>query len=232
MTEDTYRFAVEQKVIHHLMLHAFSLDDSGLLTGKLGVAVTFYLLGRKTGVDAYTQVADRLLDRMLSRIDDRLPWGFSAGLCGIGWGMDFLLYHGFVKGDPLEVCEEIDRAVMRLNVRRIADYGLEKGWEGLLHYVLAHMACCRKYGLPEPFDTEFVADLRAALRLIPPGSLSRPGEALREQWRLSGETQTIGYDFPLRQFTGPVGVKEKEIGKFPLGIKSGLAGFLIKRLCL
>jgi hypothetical protein len=59
-----------------------------------------------------------------------MPFSLDKGLTGIGWGIEYLIQNGSVKGESVEICEEIDYRIMETDPKRITDFSLETGFEG------------------------------------------------------------------------------------------------------
>ena len=86
-------------------------------------------------------------------------WGFESGLCGIAWGIEYLLANKFISGDSNEVLFDIDQKIMEKDLRRITDYSFETGLAGLACYV-----SLRLIGKNEEtaFDKSFIDELMYA----------------------------------------------------------------------
>ena len=64
---------------------------------------------------------------------------FKDGLCGITWGIEYMIRNGFVEADPDEVLEDLDKRIIEWDVRRITDYSLGTGLQGIACYVISRM---------------------------------------------------------------------------------------------
>ena len=64
-----------------------------------------------------------------------MPINLETGLCGIGWGIEYLIQNGFMEGDSNEILTEIDKKVMERDLRRIKDLSLETGLMGISSYI-------------------------------------------------------------------------------------------------
>ena len=93
------------RIVNHLILHSCSLDDVGLFHGKTGVVLFFAHYARYTGIEMYDDFAEKLLEDIANNISKALPINMEFGLCGIGWGINYLIQNGFMKGDPNEILE-------------------------------------------------------------------------------------------------------------------------------
>ena len=139
-------------------MNSFFLKDLGLLNGKMGIVLSLFEYARKTHNDVVYDYADTLFSSILDEIHQEMCFSFCDGLSGIGWGIEYLLQNNFMNGDSVEICEEIDRLIMEIDTSRIMDMSLDKGFEGLMHYVLYHIqGASRKNKIP--FDSKYLTDI-------------------------------------------------------------------------
>lgn len=220
-------FTLQQKILHRVMLGACGQDSPGLMDGMAGTAATLYMAGRKLGTAACTNLADKLVDRIVGSIRKGMPHCFYNGLCGIGWCMDFLLHEGFVSGDPSEVCADIDKAVMQVNPLRLDD-SLEFGFKGLLHYVLAGMTLCRGAA----FDKDFLEMVRQKAIMAQAATTDDELKSLCRDYCLSYESKEWNYQFNIESFISDTlpRVTEQNYRQQDLSLANGLCGVLIKMM--
>ena len=100
-----------------------------------------------------------ILDEIFDDMHTEMIWGFESGLCGIAWGIEYLLANKFISGDSNEVLFDIDQKIMEKDLRRITDYSFETGLAGLACYV-----SLRLIGKNEEtaFDKSFIDELMYA----------------------------------------------------------------------
>jgi len=118
------------------MLHGSFTTNIGLQNGKTGIAIFFYHYARYSGRKVYNDFADELIDEIYKEIHVNTLLNFKDGLCGIGWGVEYLIRNGFIEANPDEVLEDLDKRIMEWDVRRITDYSLETGLDGIACYVV------------------------------------------------------------------------------------------------
>lgn len=115
-------FTEEEKKIHRLFLTANFLKNPGIDGGKMGVVIYLLHQCRISPDHRYEDLAFELLEEVDS-ITDRLPFdGFRFGLCGIGWGYEYLIKNRYleVESDPCASFED-----------KIWTGFRQKTWEGL-----------------------------------------------------------------------------------------------------
>jgi lantibiotic modifying enzyme len=147
-----------QRIVNHQVLHASFDSNLGLFNGKMGCVIFFFHYARYTGNNCHENFAGELLNEIYEDIHADMSVRFSSGLTGIAWGIAYLIYAGFVEGNPDEILIDIDHKIMEKDLRRISDNSLETGLEGIAYYAL-----CRLYSKEnKPFDTNWLSDLQRA----------------------------------------------------------------------
>lgn len=150
------------------ILSSLFIRDYSLMNGQMGVAIFFALLSRSSENHWYEEFADELLESVCNNISLSLPIDFAHGLCGIGWGIEFLKYKGFIEDDTDEILSEIDSAVMERDVRRINDASLETGLFGIHAYVASRLNTTRDNTNFIPFDATYISELDEAIARLSP----------------------------------------------------------------
>ena len=78
------KFSREQRISNALMIHASSIDNLGLLNGKMGLVLYFYYLGRLKNNEVFIRFAGDMLDEVIESLRMDLPIDFENGITGIG----------------------------------------------------------------------------------------------------------------------------------------------------
>lgn len=224
-------FNQTQKITHHLMVKSPLLGDMGLFEGKMGVLIAFYELGRKYDNEVYTAYGGELLDQIFADVHKQLSIDLSSGLSGIGWGIEYLIQNKYVDGDSLEVCEEIDLMIMKTDPRRITDFSFDKGWHGILHYILAHAKGCMMQGNKMPFDQMYISDIYHIMSRQLTQSEDADFKDTAGRFIRLCETNKLNYTPSLSTVYEKMekGWKMEEIASLPLGIRKGLAANLLAK---
>lgn len=224
----------EQYIIHKLLLLSSMVKDVSLYNGKMGLIIFFAHYFRYTGQQIFDTTCDELLDELnkdiytMSCVD-----GFGYGLSGIGWGIEYLIQSGFTDDDSLKICKEIDKKIMKIDPRRMTDFTLDSGMEGILHYVLAHIKGVMVKHSVIPFDKIFLLDLYEKIsNILQDTDSSSSIRILCEKYLTFYENKTSlpDYEFKLSLFLDGNVLVEDDLSKSTFGLKNGLAGFLLKKL--
>ena len=147
------------KALQIATLNACFTSDSGLFRGKMGFVVYFSHYVLNTGYTVYEKLIDRLLDDIYSNLNRSIPINIETGLCGIGWGIEYLIHKGFVKGNTDELLEEVDFQIMERNPLYVKDYSFRTGLGGILYYVMIRLSSPRDTQRL-PFEDSYLQNLR------------------------------------------------------------------------
>ena len=146
-------FSAEQYITNRLLFQSSMERDVGLFYGKMGLVIFFAHYFKYSSLKVFDDTADELMGELNKELfNEAIPVGFAFGLSGIGWGIEYLIQNGFTDDDSLEICKEIDKKIMEKDPRRITNYSLELGLEGILHYVIAHIKGVMAHHSQMPFD--------------------------------------------------------------------------------
>lgn len=228
MNTDT-TFNLEQRILHFLILNTSFIKDVGLMSGKTGILLALVEYNKRLYNKIYGDFIEELIDDIWEQIHKELSIGFSDGLSGIGWGVEFLIHHKIIDGTGMELCIEIDREIMGTDPRRIVDMGLDNGLEGLLFYILAHI---RNAMLQKqiPFDTTYHKDLFHYLNAIKKSGTKRLDCFIYQYLDFYVNRKIPEVEFSLKPFVTNFTTEYFLPGITPLGLREGLAGLLVKNI--
>lgn len=112
-----------EQALTYLTTNSSFTGNLGLFHGRMGIILFFAHYARATQCKHYEDIAGCLLDELYEEIHENLPVNLENGLCGIGWGIEYLVQQGFMEGDTDEILADIDRKVMKLGPARITTLG-------------------------------------------------------------------------------------------------------------
>lgn len=198
-----------ERIANHLVINSSFLDNLGLFHGKMGIAIFFYHYARYADSSVYEDFAGELLDEIYEDIHRGISFDFENGLCGIGWGIEYLLQNKYIEGDSDEILEDIDRKIMEYDPRRITDTTFRLGFAGLSCYIRTRLnsPCRNLYTLP--FDALYLSEWESRTD--------------------SGKERHMNLEQILKDIIGTIPVDEN-IMKWPLGLENGCAGYGLKIL--
>lgn len=151
-----------------LLLNCNTLPSDGLWYGRMGCLLFLAKYDHTFNNDLYEGLIGELIDEIYTRIANSSPnIDFGEGLCGIAYGLAWLLDEHLMEGDLNDVLEEADRRIMERDPLRISDYSLASGLAGILYYVLYRLQIAQKQHLALPFDAKYLHRLhKAALKAL------------------------------------------------------------------
>ena len=216
------RIEVEQ-ALAYLTINGSYLNDLGLFHGKMGIVLFFTELAHASQNSAYEDLASNLLGEIYDEIHYDLPINFENGLCGIGWGIEYLVQHGLLEGDTDEILSDIDQKVMEINPLRMMDFSLCRGLGGITYYVLARLNASRQSDTL-PFDKDYLNVLQKAMSQAVFSHEDEIGFNLLESLQQVVNGQHINLQLP--SFLTSYEIKETSFDDVLLGLENGLTGWL------
>lgn len=146
------------RIANHLILHASFAKDLGLYHGKTGIVLFFSHYAGYTDNPLYDEYAGELLEEVMQELHTDLPIDFEAGLCGIGWAVNYLIQNNFMQGDVNEILFEIDRKVMERDIRYITDLSCRSGLEGISYYIYNRISSLTENQQYTLFNQSYIED--------------------------------------------------------------------------
>ncbi len=218
---------VINQVLAYLAINSSYLTDIGLFYGRMGIILFFVRYARISGLRQYEYLAEMLLEEIYKEIHKDMPIQLASGLCGIGWGIEYLVRNGFMTGDTDKILKDIDQRVMEYDPKRMKDLSFREGLTGIVFYVLTRLSAPRQTKTC-PFDSSYLDSLRIALRQaefsktdeVPLGLISAFFQCM------DGLQVSYGIDGSfLDDFANTI-VWKTDFERMPMGICDGLAGIL------
>ena len=152
-----------QQALAYLAINSSFIENLGLFHGRMGIVLFFAQYGRAVQDKRYEDFAGDLLDEIYEEIHWDMPVNLENGLCGIGWGIEYLVQQGFMKGNTDEILADIDRKVMELDPLRMTDLSFRRGLAGIAFYVIARLNAHRETAVL-PFDNAYLHALQQAIQ--------------------------------------------------------------------
>ena len=135
---DEHNDILLKRIANHLIINARFLNNPGLYQGKMGIVLFFVHYAAYTGQAIYDDFAGELMDDIYKELKNDMVIDFENGLCGIGWGIDYLLENHFMEGESAHILAQIDKKIMERDLIRISDYSEKKGLLGISYYIKKH----------------------------------------------------------------------------------------------
>ena len=105
-----------RQIINILSINLQNDSDkrTGLLNGKMGIAVLFYHYARLTGKKQYDCFPDTFIEKIERHISMCPGKNIFEGSAGIGQGIDYIIKNGFIEADE-DVLEDIDPVIKAMD---------------------------------------------------------------------------------------------------------------------
>lgn len=165
--KSNYPFTVIMKNLIEIadreLLTSLFYTDYSLLNGQMGVTIFFALLSKKLKNQWYEEFGDELMENIVNNINDTIPINFGYGICGIGWGIEFLKYKGFYEDETDILLSELDKFIMERDMRRICDTSLETGLSGIYSYIICRLHTFSKNNRSCPFNELYLKELKESM---------------------------------------------------------------------
>ena len=223
LTPSTY-----EQALTYLTINSSFTGDLGLFHGRMGIILFFAHYARATQSKHYEDFAGYLLDELYEEIHNDLPVNLENGLCGIGWGIEYLVQQGVMEGDTDEILADIDRKVMELDPLRMTNLSFWRGLAGIAFYVIARLNANRATSAL-PFDDAYLTSLQQALERAEFTEKEEVPADLPVVFNqaLKGEKLTLSLPDCLTRSSLSL---DKSFDEILLGLEEGLAGWLWSNL--
>ena len=223
LTPSTY-----EQALAYLTINSSFTGDLGLFHGRMGIILFFAHYARATPSKHYEDFAGCLLDELYEEIHEDLPVNLENGLCGIGWGIEYLVQQGFMEGNTDEILADIDRKVMELDPLRMTNLSFRRGLARIAFYVIARLNAHRET-TTLPFDDAYLTSLQQALERTEFTEAEEIPVDLQAAFNrvLKGEKLTLSLPDYLTHSKLSL---DKPFDEILLGLEEGLAGWLWSNL--
>lgn len=142
-----------EQTARHFLFYGSYLSRIGLFDGKMGLMIFLFHYARHCGNTLYEDFAMELFEEICRDISFDTPIGLGNGLCGIGWGILYLIQNGFIEDNANEILEDIDKRIMEYDLTRMKDMSLENGFRGMALYLSERLK-----DLSSPYDARYRMD--------------------------------------------------------------------------
>lgn len=152
----------EQKRLPHLLEFvkekAKCKKDINLWNGCMGYLIALCEYDAYAADDSLSDLGSDLLERITTTLQTWCEYSvsFAHGICGIGWGLAYLLRNNYVEGNFEKEFAQIDNKVMMLNLDRVTDYTFKTGLGGVYCYVSHRLQLAKNYHTESPFDEAYL----------------------------------------------------------------------------
>jgi hypothetical protein len=218
-----------EKILAYMLVNYNFTSGIGLMHGKMGGALFFFLYARFTRMNIYEEYADFLMEDIINKINNEVSIDFETGLSGIGWCIEYLLSNKYISGNSDEILVNFDKKIMCIDTLRIEDFSFETGLGGILLYINTRI---KSYDREMPFDIKYLKDLEFKVDTLDTDDKYLK-DNIDEFKRIMSSDIDYGCPVIIPDFVfGDLPWVENNISDFPLGIHKGLTGIALKNIIL
>lgn len=152
-------------IAYRIITQFHTVTDMGLIKGQIGLIIFLFHYAQYDSNQMIKDLALIHLDNLCEKIDGRLSTNFHSGLCGIGWGIEYLSQAGFIDEEIDDFLSEIDQKVREINFDRINDFDQNFGLGGIVQYINARLVGKIKNS-EDVFDSKLISQLKMKIRTI------------------------------------------------------------------
>ncbi|MDH6310615.1 hypothetical protein M2451_003466 [Dysgonomonas sp. PFB1-18] len=109
-----------QEIANTISITVQCIPSNSLLTGRMGVTIFLYQYARYSNNSQYEALAESLLDKIYSQVNDDASMFFAEGLPGIGWGLNYLVQEQYVVAES-DLFDDIDDAVREITTKQFLE---------------------------------------------------------------------------------------------------------------
>lgn len=149
------------KIIDYLLLKSLYIHDTGLFHGKMGIVVALYAYAKRCHDKLLEEYVWELFQQVYDGVHIDMPIGLEYGLSGIGYGTALLCELGLMECDLNEILIDIDAKIMERDPRRMTDFSVRTGTDGLLLYIALRQ---KVSGCISTFDSLYLSELQFATK--------------------------------------------------------------------
>ena len=215
-----------QRIYNHLLLNTFYLSDYGLYRGKTGCLLFLAHYAQQHEGDINDEVVSELIDGIFSAVPKIPSLCMQQGICGIGWGVEYILQNQLLEGCSDETLGDLDALILKKEAKTIAN---SLHCADVLRYIAVRLTSSCAVTSALPFPPNYLLEL---CRLIENGT--QPVDAA-----MQSDVAVIKKSVEEGRFSlPPIHLTDEMIGKVPiaqfpvvgLGLHNGLSGLGVKLL--
>jgi len=223
------KITLTEKIISYLLANYNYASGHGLMHGKMGGVLLFFLYARYSEKKIYEDYAEMLMENIIKKMHEDVSINFETGLCGIGWCIEYMIKNKLINGDTDDILIDVDQKIMGRDPLRMDDYSVETGLGGILLYVNSRI---KSYQRDIPFDQKYLKELEIKIN-----NIAVEDNVVKENIDEFNKIMAgnINYDYSLvlpDLLFGMLPTKIEKVSDFPLGIYNGLTGVILKRILL
>jgi len=213
-----------QKIYNHLLLNVAYIANPGLYSGKTGCLLFFAHYARLFEDDVNNEIVSEIIDDIFASAGNLSSLNIPDGVCGIGWGVEYILQNQLMEGDSDEILADLDKMIYSRGIKTIVS---QADFIGVLKYIAIRLTSSCGENKNIPFPHNYLLELYQAAKdpeKMPDFAVNNDVDIIKkvlEKGRY--RRKPLGLS---PEMTGQVSLDKFPL--VPLGLHNGLSGLGIK----
>jgi lantibiotic modifying enzyme len=127
------------RLAYKVITEFYTTNNIDLISGQMGMTIFLFHYARYINIRNFQELAYEYLNNIFNKIDASTSIDFHSGLCGIGWGLEYLVQEKFIDVNTNDILKDVDEKINEVNVERIVDFDSYHGLGGMIHYIIARV---------------------------------------------------------------------------------------------
>jgi len=214
------------RIYNHLLINVEYLSNHGLYYGKTGCLIFFAQVARLFDDEIADEVVVELINEIFSSIGNIFSLNIPDGLCGIGWGVEYILQNQLMEGDSDYILADLDKMIQNNQIETVISSDV---LADVIQYVAIRLTSICGLNRDNPFPCSYLLELYQAAqntKIISDFSINNYINIIKkvlEKGRFRRKPLILTLEM-----TGQVSFDKFPF--IPLGLHNGLSGLGIKLL--
>ena len=145
-----------KRIYYHLLLNESYFSSIGLYFGKTGCLLFLAHYAKLLNDSVLDEIVLEVIDEIFEKAVSVNTMDIPTGLCGIGWGVEYILQNKLMEGDSDEILVELDDIIINKNTRLISS---ESDFSDILKYIVIRLTSISGNGTEIPFPNDYLMGL-------------------------------------------------------------------------
>ena len=213
-----------RKIYNHLLLNIAYVNNPGLYSGKTGCLLFFAHYAKLYDDKVNDEIVSEIIDDIFSTVGKISELNIPDGVCGVGWGVEYILQNQLMEGDSDEILADLDKMIFSRDIKTITS---QADFSDIIKYAAIRLTSSCGGSKNIPFPRNYLLELYQAAKhpaRIPDFAANNDLNVIKkvlEKGRFRRNPLCLA-----PEMTGHASIEE-----FPfisLGLHKGLSGFGIK----
>lgn len=140
-------------------------ENYGVVSGKMSAFLWLSVWDKDNNKNTFPIRQKLFKDIKDAILLQKIPFNFRYGLCGIGWGLFFLYFNGFIQDIDISILNAIDQQIQLFNLVD-ENKSLYYGTGGLIAYIVCREFYTIANGYKSEFSDSFISKIRSLERFL------------------------------------------------------------------